>query len=773
MGQPFIGHTGHLLKSCLSASDVLYSGCFAGYVSQTRAPADQPARLSWDGWQIQSGLQKLKRDIGVFDPNIVVLLGATALKAAGMGHKKIHDMRGTLFTCMDLDSPFYGRKCLATLHPSAIIVKYDLLPLFRFDLSRARKEGDDPKLELPERHYELDLTGPEIVDRLDNWPKGQWASLDIEGGIPQNITCLAISGDPLSAFVIDYKGMGDDYKPMVFDAVHRFLADPEIPKVLQHSLYDNFCLAWKHHSPIANVAWDTMLSGWEIFPELPKSLGVQASIWTKQPFYKSDRKIDDHRTHLAYNCTDAAVTLEIALAHAEAMADDELALRHFEFNMALLPAFMYMQLKGFNYDKEGASEREKELIVEMSEIQYDIDRLSGTSLNCNSSKQLMSVLYDTLGFPVQYNKKKVNGRMVSTPTADTPALLRLFKKFNSDILYAILIWKARESERRQVATDTDSDGRLRGNYNVVGTETGRLTCNKSNTGNGPPLQGVMKPVRRFYQADPDNYVCQIDLSGADGLTVAAYAKKLQDPTMMDDYSYGVKPAKVICAMRLTGDSSIAKLPAHEVADIIDSVDIPVWLYNAAKAVQHGSSYGMGKPTMSQNIMNQSWKHMGEVVHVTPADCGKLQDLFFLRYPGVLRWQSWVKSQLTQNSYLDDASGHRRHFFGRRNDNSTLQSAYAHEPQSNTTYATNLALSNLWQDPDNRCSKGTSLIIQPLHQVHDAVICQFPRARTDWAVSKLKSYFDNELTIAGQRFIIPYEGEYGEYWGDDSGGTIQS
>jgi hypothetical protein len=126
--------------------------------------------------------------------------------------------------------------------------------------------------------------------------------------------------------------------------------------------------------------------------------------------------------------------------------------------------------------------------------------------------------------------------------------------------------------------------------------------------------------------------------------------------------------------------------------------------------------------------------------------------------------------------LTAASGQVRQFFGRPDD--VLTKAVAFEPQANTTYATNLAAYRLWNDLDNRilsnsmgCKENIRLRIEPLHQVHDALIGQFPQADTAWAVGKIKSYFNNPLTIAGQQITIPFEGNYGSSWGNLDKGTI--
>ena len=138
--------------------------------------------------------------------------------------------------------------------------------------------------------------------------------------------------------------------------------------------------------------------------------------------------------------------------------------------------------------------------------------------------------------------------------------------------------------------------------------------------------------------------------------------------------------------------------------------------------------------------------------------------------GVKTWQRWVKGELLDKGELGCASGHRRRFFGRRNDNSVINAALSHEPQANTTYSTNLALRQLFTDKDNITPDG-KLIIQPLHQVHDAICGQFPIDKTEWAIKKLKQWMHNTVTIAGIDLVIPYEGEYGLSWGEMDVGTI--
>lgn len=232
--------------------------------------------------------------------------------------------------------------------------------------------------------------------------------------------------------------------------------------------------------------------------------------------------------------------------------------------------------------------------------------------------------------------------------------------------------------------------------------------------------------------------------------------------MMDDYLAGLKPAKIIAVAKLLG-TQIFQQSREQLKLTCNTTPIPPWLYDACKAVQHGSNYGMGKNTMSTNILKQGWKKSGEVTYVSPKDCEELQRLYFARYIGIKMWHAWVKQVLERDKKMSCCSGHTRQFFGRPNDLETFKSALSHEPQANTTYATNLAVHNLWHDESNWNSQG--LIIQPLHQVHDAVCGQFLESDLRDSAAKIHSYFRNTLTIAGMDLVIPFEGKYGPNWNE--------
>ena len=69
-----------------------------------------------------------------------------------------------------------------------------------------------------------------------------------------------------------------------------------------------------------------------------------------------------------------------------------------------------------------------------------------------------------------------------------------------------------------------------------------------------------------------------------------------------------------------------------------------------------------------------------------------------------------------------------------------------------------------QLPQRLLSRGT-LLVEPLHQVHDALCGQWPQFVREWGRKKVREWFQNPLTIASTTLTIPFDGAYGPSWGE--------
>lgn len=639
--------------------------------------------------------------------------------------------------------------------------------------------------------------------------------------------CVSLADSPMRGYTIAWWKFDDRGKILLLKAFARLMRRKDVPKILQNSLYDMFVLMYGYGIVVRALADDTMLQGWEAYCELPKGLSTQASIWTREPHWKDDEMYESNGENLAIGCAkDTTVTFEVCNAQKAYFEDANatvplnllrLSYGHYRTNLEMINPAHYMEQRGMLYNQEKVNARKQAVRKEMATLGEALSAQAGTELRGEKgslgAKRLMKALYETgingFKYPPQFAKEE--GKKTEKLTTDNEALLNLRKKHPGDkFLNGLLRHRHLEGLAEVLDVVADADGRVRCAYNVVGTDTGRFACKTSPTGAGTNMTTITKvedPVteikiyRDHYIADPGHDFAQADLEGADGWTVASHCDRLGDPRMLLDYEAKMKPAKIIGFLYEYGPA-INKLDReslkwwhdHGFKKMLKSVG--KWLYLGSKRVQHGSNYLMGIPTMIMNVLRDSFKESGEAIYLEHSVATQLQQHYFSRYPGIRYWHSWCQAELMHKGYLTSASGHTRVFFGRRwgkDIQDTLKQFLADEPQANTTWATNLAMLRLWKDRDNRIARregrlfwtlsGTchvipeadvpfmrrlipgALIIEPLHQVHDALCVQWPQFLRTWSRAKMRTYFDNPLEIAGRRIVIPFDGTWGPSWGD--------
>lgn len=832
--EPFVGMSGRLLSALLGKANIVREACFVGNVCQLRPPRNDIEEFDRCGPEITNGLSVLSTDLAQFKPNLCVLLGKTALWAA-LGTDKISDWRGSLF--IGSKAPFLGLKCLASFHPAACLRQYEWTPLLAFDLKKAATEGLTSSLVLPNRLLITNLSAFEIAERCDRIiAENTSVSVDIEGYVFA-MSCISVATSADLSFIIPFaKNDGSNYWPtvdeevLVWRALSRLLAAPNVPKILQNSLYDRFVLQYGYQCLMSNVRDDTMLKHHELYCELEKSLAFQCSLYTKEPFYKSDRKSDDQDTFYRYCCKDSAVTLEIS-DKLEAILRPEQK-EHYQFNMSMLNCLLYMELRGIRYATDLAKKRLKEVNNLIYNLQYDLNRLSGFFLDTKQPRQVLvdrcrsimgykkdpsrpkkefaddydrvirilvregplskeevgyietvcdiglntkgealkSYLYSTLKLPVQLHPK------TKKPTTDVKAMLKLRKKSDAKELELVANIQELRTRAQMLEIKADPDGRIRCGYNVVGTKTGRLSCYTSPTGSGynlttipdkNPLQPEGHPLRSGMRdlilADEDHWMAQLDLKGSDGWTIGAHLNALGDPTMIDDLRFGIKPAARLCYMLRHGNSSLVGKPRSEIKELLKEIKGEDWDYFACKIAIWGICYTMGPDLLADKILEESY---GKVA-LSRADVKNFHTAVHSAYR-IRLWHDATARAMARKPELRCDGGHTRRFFGRARE--ILGDVLSHEPQYNTTRATNMAMFRLWSDPENRRDNG-SLIVEPLHSVHDALITHFRKDITTWTTKKLYEWFDNPIIVAGQRIVIPFDGKYGESWGNLTAGVI--
>lgn len=433
--------------------------------------------------------------------------------------------------------------------------------------------------------------------------------------------------------------------------------------------------------------------------------------------------------------------------------------------------------------------------------------------NVKSPIQKAQYLYGDLGLPEQYKiiagEKKV--------TTDFSALCKLCTLSALPVVLEI----AKLVRLRTRFSDINKlypfpDGRIRSNYNPVGTDTGRLassetwvedyitlpkikfitrTKNKIKyqemklveerlfTNLGTNLQNITKELRDCFIPDSDEFLFfQYDLSGADAWTVAADLAALGNDKMLVHLQHRIKPSVVIVLLIEHGgavykwDLDYLKQVHDATLKQIKTTPRLAKAYTCAKASQHGTNYGMEPPLMAAIQLERSiagWIDNFNSGIVDPIDFQTISPYImesyqrqYINYYGLELRNEYIRKQLTNFGYIDSATGHRRHFQGIRNrriiEDSIVRTAASHEPQANTTGSTNAALANMYYDPTNRTPRGR-LRCEPTLMVHDSLAGQAHISQQPWAEEQMPRWFNNPLLIHGIPITIPVEGGWGKNW----------
>lgn len=801
-GEPFVGSSGRLLRAVLASTGLVNDQIFFGNVCQYRPPNNEIEVFPWDSDQIQSGITQLADDLQRFRPNCVLLLGRSALRAfrpdlCYQGRQDYHIPLGNWRGSITRSTAVGDFKIVSTYHPSYILRAARDIAYFRFDVARAKRQSSFPELRPTERVGNIHPTLLDVVTFLRDLRESRHpAAIDIEGYADDlGVTMISVCPTPHSGIVIPFWSNGQNYwseddEVIVWRELSGYLADPNCPKEAHSSFYELFVLAWRHRCLIRNLSEDTMMKGWELQPELERSLAVNTSFYTEEPYYKDERKSPDPVVKLTYNFKDSAVTREISAVQEELLRKHEPAYNHYRFNINLIPPVTYIMLRGCRFDILRAAQLAEDTKREIDALNLEIESAVGREFNVKSTPDKQWLLYDHLGF----EPSKRYGK-----STKEDILLHFWAKTKNPLLRLVI----RCVRKRTRLSDINKlvpylDGRIRSSYDLVGTDTGRISSRSSQAlvalfsksgkrtweETGTNLQNVTKDLRICFTPDSDqNDFWQYDLAGADAWTVAADLAALGHSAMLDDLLAGIKPSLVLLAMLAEHeagrdptainqlDRSALKAVTKAIKRDFDEhagVKLPDgrdydWKYLCSKRVQHGSNYGARPEKISEVIFGDS----DGVIDLSPRDAGIYQFLYKLRYKTDAR-NDWIKSQLAQHGALTTACGIRRVFHGIRNrrdiDDSIVREAAAFEPQANTTWATNMALFRLFNDPENRTSRNT-LFIEPLLHVHDALAGQHKSKNREWAGKKLDSYFENPLIIHGIKVTIPADGNWGPNWKD--------
>ncbi len=476
---------------------------------------------------------------------------------------------------------------------------------------------------------------------------------------------------------------------------------------------------------------------------------------------------------LRYSALDAACTKEIHDRFWEELGPFQAA---YDLTIKIIPVLMFMQARGVKVNRAALNETKADVLKAAAEKQAELNSLTGSPLNVNSSKQCQEYFYGKLGIPPYKNAD-------GNPCVDDKALARLVRgtAARPGLRQAKLVQEIRGLQKlysTYLNMEFDADDRMRASYNPRGTKFGRLSSSKTIFGTGTNMQNLPAEFKKFLVPDEGYVFMEFDKRQAEWIVVAycagdanmmeAIEKGLDVHTHTACKMFNVTPEIVKKEAKLVGHTSdveyISEMRFSD-ADVIEAIKASgkQWprsmsLRQAGKKSNHGLNYDEG------------FNGFAMINEISPTDAKVIVNGYHAIYPGIRLWYEHIKRELMKDRCLTNCFGRTVRFLDAWGD-SLWKSAYSMIPQSTVVDSLNQGLSELYDDPRVCGTSGANMDI--LAQVHDSGLTQVPiawlrvRENYDWLIERIRDATSPMLHYSGRDFKIATDfkfgfGNWGEY-----------
>ena len=271
---------------------------------------------------------------------------------------------------------------------------------------------------------------------------------------------------------------------------------------------------------------------------------------------------------------------------------------------------------------------------------YDVPEIKrfeeaqGKQFNPNSTVQLRSLLFDYIGLKPTGKK---TGTGANSTDAEVLQQLGEVHEVPKHILSIRQKSKIKNTYLDKIIPQLDRDSRLRTNFNLHGTTSGRLSS--SGKLNMQQLPRDNPIVKGCIKAAPGNKIVAMDLTTAE---VYVAAKLAEDEALMDVFRSGGNFHSTIA-------KTVFKLPCA----VEDVAELYGTQRQAAKAVTFGIMYGAGPSKISQQVTKDS----GKLFSVSEAK--EVIDDYFGSFHRLKKWLETNQKFIEQNGFVYSFFGRKR------------------------------------------------------------------------------------------------------------------
>ena len=739
------GEPGGIFDMCLKFADINRDDIRIINISEVRAPKDNYNNFSESeqyAWE-QDLIRRINEEhIG---PKVLIAMGNHAMKVL-TGRNGIINQRGV--TSRARSEIIHDCYVVPTYHPGVVTWgSYEFWIQITFDFIKAQRIANTfNEFKIPKFDFIIEPTLEKVLETLDFLERERpFITIDIENP-HQLLSAIGIAWSRTEAICIPfYWGNGRNYWTLDEEVIVWKRLAEVIPKLdwgNQHVHFDWRVLN-EHGIFPADPVWDSMLMHHCLYSEMPHRLDMITSIFTDLPFYKKDEteekgsaiRAGKERDHWNYNCYDCVGAFWAIETEREELIEEGLIDVYHRFYADILRPMFDMIMTGVAVDVESLDIVQKDIRVRVQDMIQKVRELSGEhvfilfpeentvkekkwrkeegQLNLSSWQDVDELLYTRLGW----------GRYKTKSQTGAKTLERLAYREKSELPTLITSIKADRKEAGLFRPENITDGRIKTEYNLM-QDTGRLASSKGRRGVGMNLQNVkVGSQRAFFIPEPGHLMVLADQKQAEARIVAMYA---DDKNMLRVCEAG--SIHVANGLLLFGDDFTKDSP----------------LYKIAKALIHGSNYGMGAMMFAQlsGLRQNEAKEYLALYHAT--------------YPGIRKiFQGDVRREISKSRTLYNAFGRREVFLDSLEDYRTFNKGFAFKPQSTSTDINKIALSYM--------SKYFTILMD----THDGLVSSVPEKEVKYAVEAYQEAYNTEIEIKGHKAIIPIDISVGPNWNDQT------
>ncbi|MEY0431849.1 DNA polymerase I [Providencia rettgeri] len=326
-----------------------------------------------------------------------------------------------------------------------------------------------------------------------------------------------------------------------------------------------------------------------------------------------------------YAAEDADVTLLLHQAlYPQLEAEPKLNHIFQNIEMPLVPVLVRMERKGVLIDANVLAAQSKVITARLAELEKEAFELAGEEFNLASPKQLQTILFEKLQLPVI--KKTPSGAAstneeVLEELALNHALPKLLLEHRS-----LAKLKSTYTDKLPLMINPRTQ-RVHTSYHQAVTATGRLSSRDPNLQNIPVRTEEGRRIRQAFIAREGYKVMAADYSQIE-LRIMAHLS--QDKGLLTAFAEGKDIHKATAA-------EVFGVPLEQVSS--DQ-------RRSAKAINFGLIYGMSAFGLARQL------------GIPRGEAQRYMDLYFERYPGVLRYMENTRLQASEQGYVETLEGRR-------------------------------------------------------------------------------------------------------------------